>query len=115
MVTAWKGAYDIKTVVIIHDLEDAVSKAEGAKVLPMLFKKEGIDVLETLTYRTEDTDFSAQITKAKSLNPDGIGVGRGCPYHTRFFASLRMTLRKFKLTEDQKWRAQHLRRCPRFA
>jgi branched-chain amino acid transport system substrate-binding protein len=75
VVTAWKDAYDIKTVVIIHDLEDAVSKAEGSKVLPMLFKKEDIEVLETLTYRTEDTDFSAQITKAKSLNPDGIGLG----------------------------------------
>ena len=75
VVTAWKGAYDIKTVVIIHDLEDAVSKAEGSKVLPMLFKKEGIEILETLTYRTEDTDFSAQITKAKSMNPDGIGLG----------------------------------------
>lgn len=75
VVTAWKDAYDVKTVVIIHDLEDAVSKAEGSKVLPMLFKKEGIEVLDVLTYRTEDTDFSAQITKAKSLNPDGIGLG----------------------------------------
>jgi len=75
VVTAWKDAYDIKTVVIIHDLEDAVSKAEGSKVLPMLFKKEGIEVLDVLTYRTEDTDFSAQITKAKSLNPDGVGLG----------------------------------------
>lgn len=75
VVTAWKDAYDIKTVVIIHDLEDAVSKAEGSKVLPMLFKKEGIEILDTLTYRTEDTDFSAQITKAKAMNPDGIGLG----------------------------------------
>ena len=75
VVKAWKAEYGIESAVIIHDLEDAVSKAEGAKVLPMLFEKEGIEVKEVLTYRTEDTDFSAQITKAKSLNPDGIALG----------------------------------------
>lgn len=75
VVTAWKKEYGIGNAVIIHDLEDAVSKAEGAIVLPKLFEKEGIEVLDTLTYRTEDTDFSAQVTKAKSLNPDGIALG----------------------------------------
>ena len=75
VVTAWKNAYDIKKVVIIHDLEDAVSKAEGSKVLPALLGKEEVEVLDTLTYRTEDTDFSAQVTKAKSLSPDGIALG----------------------------------------
>ena len=35
VVTAWKKAYDIKKVVVIHDLEDAVSKAEGTKVFPL--------------------------------------------------------------------------------
>ncbi len=75
VVTAWKKAYGINKVVIIHDLEDAVSKAEGSKVLPFLFKNESIEVLDTMTYRTEDTDFSAQITKAKSMNPDGVALG----------------------------------------
>lgn len=75
VVTAWKAEYNIKKVVIIHDLEDAVSKAEGTKVYPLLFKKEGIEIIEMLTYRTKDTDFSAQITQAKALNPDGIALG----------------------------------------
>ena len=75
VVSRWAKDYSVKKVVIIHDLEDAVSKAEGSKVLPMLFKKEGIEVLDILTFRTEDTDYSAQITKIKSLNPDGIGLG----------------------------------------
>mgnify|MGYP003858825019 CR=1 FL=1 len=35
----------------------------------------GIEVLDILTFRTEDTDYSAQITKIKSLNPDGVGLG----------------------------------------
>jgi branched-chain amino acid transport system substrate-binding protein len=32
-------------------------------------------VKEVLTYQTKDIDFSAQITKAKSVNPDGIALG----------------------------------------
>ena len=75
VVTAWKGEYGIKKVVIIHDLEDAVSKAEGSKVFPILFEREGIEIQKILTYRTKDTDFSAQITEAKALNPDGIALG----------------------------------------
>ncbi len=75
VVKAWVDAYKIKSAVIIHDLEDAVSKAEGAKILPVLLKKYGVKQLGMLTYRTKDTDFSAQITKAKALNPDGIALG----------------------------------------
>lgn len=75
VVKAWADAYKIKSAVIIHDLEDAVSKAEGAKILPVLLKKYGVKLLGMMTYRTKDTDFSAQITKAKALNPDGIALG----------------------------------------
>ena len=75
VVKAWIDAYKIKSAVIIHDLEDAVSKAEGAKILPVLLKKFGVKLLGMLTYRTKDTDFSAQITKAKALNPDGVALG----------------------------------------
>ena len=32
-------------------------------------------MLDTLTYRTKDTDYSAQVTKAKSLGAEGIGLG----------------------------------------
>jgi ABC-type branched-subunit amino acid transport system permease subunit/ABC-type branched-subunit amino acid transport system substrate-binding protein len=74
-VQIWKKRYNIKTAVIIYDSADAVSSAEGKGVLPVLFKKYGIDVKEMLTYQTKDIDFSAQITKAKALNPDGIALG----------------------------------------
>ncbi|MFQ5691785.1 MAG: ABC transporter substrate-binding protein [Nitrospinota bacterium] len=75
VVRAWVQEYKIKKVVIIHDIEDAVSKAEGAKIMPVLMKKNGVQVLDVLTYRTKDTDFSAQITRAKSLGVDGIALG----------------------------------------
>jgi branched-chain amino acid transport system substrate-binding protein len=74
-VPLWQKQYGIKTAVIIYDSADAVSSAEGSAVLPALFKKAGIDVKESLTYQTKDIDFSAQITRVKALNPDGIALG----------------------------------------
>jgi branched-chain amino acid transport system substrate-binding protein len=76
VVDAWLKDYPkIKKVVIIYDAEDAVSKAEGVAVLPALFKAHGVEVLDSLSYRTKDTDYSAQVTKAKSLGAEGIGFG----------------------------------------
>jgi branched-chain amino acid transport system substrate-binding protein len=75
VVDAWIKEYKPKKVVIIYDAEDAVSKGEGAGVLPALFKQHNIEVLDMLTYRTKDTDYSAQVTKAKSLGAEGIGLG----------------------------------------
>ena len=74
-VAAWLADYKIKKVVIIYDAEDAVSKGEGAAVLPKLFKADNVEVLDSLTYRTKDTDYSAQVTKAKSLGAEGIALG----------------------------------------
>jgi branched-chain amino acid transport system substrate-binding protein len=75
VVDAWVAEYHPKKVVIVYDAEDAVSKAEGVSVLPALFKEHGIEILDMLSYRTKDTDYSAQITRAKSLGAEGIGLG----------------------------------------
>jgi branched-chain amino acid transport system substrate-binding protein len=76
VVDAWLKDYpNIKKVVIIYDAEDAVSKAEGVAVLPALFKAHGVEILDSLSYRTKDTDYSAQVTKAKALGAQGIGFG----------------------------------------
>jgi len=75
VVAAWVGEYKPKKVVIIYDAEDAVSKAEGASIMPALLKENGVEVLDMLTYRTKDTDYSAQITTAKALGAEGIAFG----------------------------------------
>jgi branched-chain amino acid transport system substrate-binding protein len=75
VVEAWVKDYKFKKAVIIHDAEDAVSKAEGAAILPGLLKANKVEVLDILTYRTKDTDYSAQITKAKSLGAEAIAFG----------------------------------------
>lgn len=74
-VEIWQKRYGIKSAAIIYDSADAVSAAEGSAVLPALLKKAGIEVKESLTYQTKDIDFSAQVTKVKALNPDGIALG----------------------------------------
>jgi branched-chain amino acid transport system substrate-binding protein len=74
-VKIWKDRYNIKTAAILYDSADAVSAAEGDKVLPVLLKNAGVDVKEKLTYQTKDIDFSAQVTKIKALGVDGIALG----------------------------------------
>ena len=74
-VDIWQKRYGVKSAAIIYDSADAVSSAEGKTVLPALLKKAGIEVKDSLTYQTKDIDFSAQITRVKALNPDGIALG----------------------------------------
>lgn len=75
MLAEWlKRNPSIKSVVILMDSKDAVSSYDGKTVFPMLLKEKGIKVLDTITFQTGDIDYSAQATRAKSLNPDGIVI-----------------------------------------
>jgi len=78
VVREFKKRYNIKKVAIITDIKDAVSKSVGTKVLPAAFKAEGIKVMtgdKPVTFQTNDTQFKAQITRLKAMNPDGVGMG----------------------------------------
>ena len=78
VIREWKKRYNIKRVAIITDIKDAVSRAVGTKVLPPTYKAQGIEVItgdKPVTYQTNDTQFRAQITKLKAMNPDGVGMG----------------------------------------
>jgi branched-chain amino acid transport system substrate-binding protein len=78
VVREFKKRYNIKKVAIITDIKDAVAKSVGMQVLPPAFKAHGIEVLtgdNPVTFQTNDTQFTAQITRLKSLKPDGIGMG----------------------------------------
>lgn len=70
--------HNIKTVVFIHDVKDAVSKSLGTVVFPPLFKKEGVTIVNDgnfLTFQTGDFDMRAQVTKMKGYKFDGIVIG----------------------------------------
>jgi len=76
-VPYFKKAFDIKTVAIIYDAKDATAATVGSKIMPGLMKENGIEVLnatDPLSFNTGDLDVSAQVTKLKALNPDGVVV-----------------------------------------
>ncbi len=78
VVKKFKKRYNIKKVAIITDIKDAVSKSVGTQVLPPAYKADGIEVItgdNPVTFQTNDTQFTAQITKLKAMNPDGVGMG----------------------------------------
>ncbi|MGH2392926.1 MAG: ABC transporter substrate-binding protein [Candidatus Limnocylindria bacterium] len=75
LIDRWLAAHPtVKKVVILVDTKDAVSKSDGTIVLPAALKKRGITILDTISFQTGDIDYSAQVTRAKSLRPDGIVV-----------------------------------------
>jgi branched-chain amino acid transport system substrate-binding protein len=70
-VTKEKLGY--KKVSIMYGDDDAFTKA-GYDVFKASLEKEGVQILNTETFKKGDTDFSAQLTKIKGQNPDAIIV-----------------------------------------
>lgn len=76
-VPYYKKAFNIKTVAVIYDAKDATAATVGTRIMPAIIKENGIEVLnekDLLSFNTGDLDVSAQVTKLKSLNPDGVVV-----------------------------------------
>ncbi len=65
--------FGIKKVAVMYANDDAFSKS-GYDVFKATLDKMGIQILTTETFGSKDSDFSAQLTKIKSLNPDAIVV-----------------------------------------
>ena len=65
--------FGIKKVAVMYANDDAFSKS-GYDVFKASLDKMGIQILTTETFGSKDSDFSAQLTKIKSLNPDAIVV-----------------------------------------
>jgi len=76
-VPFYKKAFNIRSVAIIFDAKDATAATVGSKIMPALMKENEIEVLnanDPLSFNTGDLDVSAQVTKMKALNPDGVVV-----------------------------------------
>ncbi|HEU5017604.1 MAG TPA: ABC transporter substrate-binding protein [Pseudolabrys sp.] len=77
-VPYFKKTFNVKSVALIYDAKDAVSTAIATKIMPKVFADNGIKVLnekDAVSFNTGDLDVSAQVTKLKSLNPDGVVIG----------------------------------------
>ena len=76
-VPYYKKSFSIKSVAIIFDAKDATAATVGSRIMPALMKENEIEVLnasDPLSFNTGDLDVSAQVTKMKALNPDGVVV-----------------------------------------
>ncbi len=70
-VTKEKLGY--KKVAVLYGDDDAFTKS-GYDVFKKALEDNGVTILTTETFKKGDTDFSAQLTKIKALNPDAIVV-----------------------------------------
>jgi branched-chain amino acid transport system substrate-binding protein len=76
-VPYFKQTFNIKSVTVIYDAKDATAATVGSKIMPALMKDNGITIAnegDLLSFNTGDLDVSAQVTKMKALNPDGVVV-----------------------------------------
>ncbi len=60
-------------VAVMYGDDDAFTKS-GYDVFKAALEANGVEILTTETFKKGDTDYSAQLTKIKSLNPDAIVV-----------------------------------------
>jgi branched-chain amino acid transport system substrate-binding protein len=77
-VKAFIDRYNVKNVVVVHDVKDAIGRILGSKVLPTVFKKMGTTVVNDgafITYQTSDFDMRPQVTKLKAYDFQGIAFG----------------------------------------
>ena len=70
--------YNIKSIAIVHDVKDAVSRALGTMVFPPLFKEAGVEIVNEgkyITFQHGDFDMRGQVTKLKGYKFDAIVLG----------------------------------------
>ena len=72
LLDVWLKRNPVKSVVVLTDVKDAFTKVDGTVVFPAELKQKNVQVLDNISYQTGDIDYSAQVTKAKGLNPEGI-------------------------------------------
>jgi branched-chain amino acid transport system substrate-binding protein len=65
--------FGTKKVAVMYGNDDAFTKS-AYEVMKAALEKLGVETLTTETFGSKDTDFSAQLTKIKALNPDAIVV-----------------------------------------
>ncbi|WP_395697702.1 ABC transporter substrate-binding protein [Methylocella sp.] len=70
---AARDGLGVKRVAVLYGRDDAFTKS-AYDVMKAALEKLGIEVVATETFGAKDADFSAQLTKVKSLAPDAVVV-----------------------------------------
>lgn len=84
-IDAYKKKFpNVKRVVLTGDTKEAVTEAMVKDIFPRFLKEKGLEIIDTITFETTMTDFSAVVTKIKSLNPDGVVIAALMPAGINF-------------------------------
>ncbi|MFQ5915456.1 MAG: ABC transporter substrate-binding protein [Nitrospinota bacterium] len=76
-VSRWVKDNNIKSAAIMYDNRITVMKVTGTRILPGLLKKLGVNVVDKIGHQSNSVDFSAEVTRIRAKNPDGILMSSG--------------------------------------
>ena len=68
---------NVKKAAVLYNSADAISTAEATRVMPAVFQQVAMELVDSITFQTGDLDFSAQVTRALSKQPDMLFLGSG--------------------------------------
>ena len=67
----------VKKAAVLYNSADAISTAEATRVMPAVFQQASMEMTDSITFQTGDLDFSAQVTRALTKQPDMLFLGSG--------------------------------------
>lgn len=65
----------VRKAAVLYNSGDAVSVAEATRIMPVVFERASVALLDSITFQSGDLDFSAQVTRALSKQPDMLFLG----------------------------------------
>lgn len=65
---------DMKTMTIVFASDNATAVGNAEKTLPALAEKYGVEILDTISVKSTDTDYSSTAAEIAGQNPDGVAV-----------------------------------------
>jgi branched-chain amino acid transport system substrate-binding protein len=68
---------NIKTAAIIRDEKEAIAKFMGETFWPKVFRENGVDIVENVTFTAGDASYAAQVTRIKAANPQAVALAAG--------------------------------------
>jgi branched-chain amino acid transport system substrate-binding protein len=68
-----KEAYGLEKVIVMYSNDDAFTES-GYEVFKESLEEQGVEILDTLTFSKDDTDFRSLLTEARNAEPDAIVV-----------------------------------------
>lgn len=109
-IDAFKKVYpDVRKVVVVGDVQTAVTSSVIKDLWPRLLPQAGYTVVDTVTYDASTTDFSAIATRIKAAGADGMALSSLSPAAPNLLKELQRQGVKLPIVSSE-----HLQTVPPF-